>query len=52
MKEASGRGDTKDRFERGGCPESSRVEKQSASNCKRNEMNPDISAKGTILDKN
>ena len=47
---ASGRGDRKDWFEEGRCPESSKVEKQNAS--RRNGMNPAISAKGTTPDKN
>ena len=38
-------GDREDWFEESGRPESSKVERQSASNCKRNEMNPAISAK-------
>ena len=52
LEEASGRGDTEDWFEEGGCPESSKVEGRKASNCRRNRVNPAISAKGTIPDKN
>ena len=36
MQEASGRGDSEDWFEEGGCPESREVKKLSASNCRRN----------------
>ena len=43
LEEASGRGDREGWFEEGGCPESSKVERQSASNCRRNLA---ISAKG------
>ena len=35
-----------------GCPEMRQVERLSASNYRRNGVNPDISAKGTTLDKN
>ena len=52
LEEASGRGDRKDWFEEGGCPETRHVEGQSASNCRRNGANPAISAKETTLDKN
>ena len=52
LEEASGRGDREDWFEEGGCPESSKVERLSASNHRRNGVNPAISAKGTILDNN
>ena len=45
LKEASGRGDREDLFE-GGCPELSKVERCSASNCRRNVVNPAISGKG------
>ena len=41
-----------DWFEERGCPESCKVEWQSASNCRRNEVNPAISAKGKTPDKN
>ena len=41
-----------DCFEKGGCPESSKAEKRSGSNCRRNGVNPAISAKGTTPDKN
>ena len=36
----------------GECPEWSKVERRSASNCRRNEVNPAISAKGTTPDNN
>ena len=39
-------------FEEKGCSESRQVERRSASNCKRNGVNPAISAKGTTPDKN
>ena len=51
MEEASRRGDREDWFE-GGCSESSKVGKQSASNRGRNGMNVAISAKGITPDKN
>ena len=51
LEEASGRGDRVDWFE-GRCPEMRQVEEQSASNCRRNGVNPAISVKGTTLDKN
>ena len=35
----------------GGCPESSKVERRSVSNCRRNGVNPAISAKETIPNK-
>ena len=38
--------------EAGGCPEMRQVEGRSASNCRRNGVNPAISAKGTTPDKN
>ena len=43
LKEASG-GDREDWFEEGGCPVSSKVERLSASNCRKNGVNPAISA--------
>ena len=46
LEEASGEGDREDWFE-GGCPELRQVERQSASNCRRNGVNLAISAKGT-----
>ena len=49
---ASGRGDREDWFEEGGCPETSRVERRSSSNCRRNGVNSILSAKMTIPDKN
>ena len=52
LEEASGRGDREDWFEEGGCPETRQVEGQSASNCRRNGINPALSAKGTTPDKN
>ena len=51
LEEASGRGDREDWFEEGGCPETRQVERRSASSCRRNVVNMDISAKGTIPDK-
>ena len=47
----SRRGERKDWFEEGGCPETRQVEGRSASNCRRNGVNPAISAKGTTPDK-
>ena len=52
LEEESGGGDREDWFEEGGCSELGQVERQSASNCRRNGVNPAISAKGTTLDKN
>ena len=49
--EASGRGDREDWFE-GKCPETRKVKRRNANNCRRNGVNPAISAKGTTLDKN
>ena len=51
LKEARGGGDREDWFEEGGCPELRQVDR-SASNCRRNGVNPAISAKGTTTDKN
>ena len=51
LEKANGRGDRENWFE-GGCPETRQVERRSASNCRRNVVNPAISAKGTIPDKN
>ena len=51
LEEASGRGDREDWFKEG-CSKSSKVERQSESNCRRNWMNLAISAKGAIPDKN
>ena len=48
----SGRGDREDWFEEGGSPETSKVERRSASNCRRNGVNLAISAKGTTPVKN
>ena len=50
LEEAKGRGDREDWFE-GGCPETRQVEGRSASNCRRNGVNPAISVKGTTPDK-
>ena len=52
LEEAGGRRDREDWFEEGGCPEMRRVEGWSASNCRRNGVNPAISVKGTTPDKN
>ena len=52
LEEARGRGDRQGRFEEGRCPETRQVEKPKASNCRRNGINPAISAKGTTPDKN
>ena len=49
--EASGREDREDWFEEGGFPETGQMERQSASNCRRNGVNPAISANRTALDK-
>ena len=49
--EGSGGGD-KEHWLEGGFSESRQVDRQSASNCKRNGVNPATSAKGTTLDKN
>ena len=51
LEEAGGRGDREDWFEERGCPEMRQVERQSASNYRRNVVNPAISAKGTTLEK-
>ena len=51
LEETSGGEDREDWFE-GGCPEPSKVERRSVSNCRRNGANLAISAKGTIPDKN
>ena len=52
LEEASERGVGEDWFEEGGCPETRQVERRSSSNCRRNGVNPAISAKGTTPDKN
>ena len=49
LEEPSG-GERENWFEEGSCPALNKVEKQSASNCRRNEVNLGISGKGTILD--
>ena len=51
LEEANGGGDREDWFE-GKCPESHQVKRRSASNCRRNLVNPVVSAKGTTPDKN
>ena len=51
LEEARAR-DREDWYEEGGCSESSKVERRSARNCRRNGVNPAISAKETIPDKN
>ena len=50
LKEAIQR-DSEDYLKRG-CPKSSKVEKWSASNCRKIELNPAVFAKGTIPNKN
>ena len=52
LEEASGRGGREDWFEEGGYPETRQVEGRSASNCRKNGVNPAISVKGTTPDKN
>ena len=52
LEEASGRGDRESWFEEGGCSETRQVEGRSARNCRRNGVNPAISAKGKTPDKN
>ena len=52
LEEASGRGGKEDWFEEGGCPETRQVEGWSASNCRRNGVNPTISGKETTPDIN
>ena len=52
LEEAGGRGDRDNWFEEGGHPETRQVEGRSASNSRRNGVNPAISAKGTTPDKN
>ena len=52
LEEAGGGGDREDRFEKGGCPELNKMERWSASNCRRNGVNPAISVKETTPDKN
>ena len=47
LEEASGRGDREDWFKEGGCLETRQVEGRSASNSRRNGVNPAISAKET-----
>ena len=41
-----------EKIEEGGCPETRQVEGRSASDCRRNGVNPAISVKGTTPDKN
>ena len=50
LEEGSGREAREDSLE-GGCPKLSKVERQSASNCKKNRVNSAISAKATTPDK-
>ena len=50
--EATGGGDREDWFEEGGCHETRQVERRSVSNCRKNGVNPAISAKRTTPDKN
>ena len=52
LEEASGGEGREDWFEEGGYSESRQVERWSASNRRRNGVNPAIPAKGTTLDKN
>ena len=52
LEEAGGGRDREDMFEKGGCPESNKMERWSASDCRRNGVNPAISAKETTPDKN
>ena len=52
LEEASGGGDREDWFKEEGCPESSKVKRWSASNCRRNRVNLAISAEGTTSNKN
>ena len=52
LEKASERGNREDWFEEERCRETRQVEGQSASNCRRNGVNPAISAKGTTPDKN
>ena len=51
LEEAGGR-DREDWFEERGCPEMRQVEGRSVSNCRRNGVNPAISAIETTPDKN
>ena len=51
LEEASGGGDREDWFEEG-CPKSRQVKRRSTSNCRRNRVNPAMSAKGKTLDTN
>ena len=46
LEKASERADKENSFEEEGCPESRQVERRSASNCRKNEVNLAISAKG------
>ena len=52
LEQAGGEGDRENLFEEGGCPESRQVKRRSASNCKRNGVNPAIFAKETTPNKN
>ena len=46
LEEANEGGDREDWFEEGGCSESSKVERLSARNCRRNRVNPAVLAEG------
>ena len=50
LEEASGSGNSKNWFKKGGCPELDKLDGWSANNRRKNGMNPTISAKGTIPD--
>ena len=51
LKKPGSGGDREERFEEGGYPESNKVGKRSASNCRSNGVNPAISGEGTTLNK-
>ena len=51
LKKACRRGNREDWFQKGGCPESRKVERWSANNCRNSEVNLAISVKGTIPEK-
>ena len=52
LEKARGKGDRKDWFEEELRLESRKMDRWSVNNCGRNEVNPAISAKGTIPDNN
>ena len=52
LEETNKGGDREDWFKEEGCFELSKVDKWSANNCRKNGVNPAISAKGTIPHKN